>query len=590
MVDMNNTNQEINEIIEKQEQKIDFIAFSGGGAKGAIYSGAYEELLNSGIWNGVNAVAGSSAGAITAALAASGIEPQEFERISRDTNLKGLLGKGTLGTNHDAIPLYDLMHTTIKDNLKNYINNNDVIQISAKKLYELNEKLTTLNAQDHEKEREKYEKMRDKLQNFIDQDQITELNTRLNDTGKVFFKDLDILSILDPSKFKGLSITATRKNDAALVLFNADNYPDVEIAEATRASASIPIVFKPMVINGIEYVDGGCRDNIPQTYFDNPEAAKANIEKDQKQIEADSTEIQEIHSKEAMAQAKKEKRVLAMAFGKNDRSSKAHMAIYSNKDMSPGFLSRFVDRIIRLVTKIGVKAEKGQEFNYSQDDAKTYEQLRKNALNTVILDTKSVGTLSFKEAQDNAEYLHEKGILTARRHFANFDLGQKQDPNLDMKEFLLSVYEKANFEQKSSWVAKTDIKAAEKNAQLFSAIKDERWNQEQPGVIIKDFVLTAAMERKHNGNFSVETKTMDNLIKLLNDPQTPNTVKNNFGNLFEPPKNTNVKYVKFSKDDFNSFIAKNAPAQESGKGKTALDRLNAQRENQAQNIGQIKGA
>ena len=45
--------------------------FKGGGAKGLLYAGALEALDSHGYWFG--AVAGSSAGAITAALVASGL-------------------------------------------------------------------------------------------------------------------------------------------------------------------------------------------------------------------------------------------------------------------------------------------------------------------------------------------------------------------------------------------------------------------------------------------------------------------------------------------------------------------------------------
>ena len=44
-------------------------------------------------------------------------------------------------------------------------------------------------------------------------------------------------------------------------------------------------------------------------------------------------------------------------------------------------------------------AKVGENFEYSKEENKTYDGLRKNALNAVILDTKDVGTLSFAEAQ-----------------------------------------------------------------------------------------------------------------------------------------------------------------------------------------------
>jgi predicted acylesterase/phospholipase RssA len=52
--------------------------FEGGGAKGVAYAGALEVVLEKGCW--FSAVAGSSAGAITAALIAAGLEPEDIKR------------------------------------------------------------------------------------------------------------------------------------------------------------------------------------------------------------------------------------------------------------------------------------------------------------------------------------------------------------------------------------------------------------------------------------------------------------------------------------------------------------------------------
>ncbi len=57
----------------------------------------------------------------------------------------------------------------------------------------------------------------------------------------------------------------------------------------------------------------------------------------------------------------------------------------------------------------------------------TYQEVRDNALNTVGLDTKDVGTLSFDGAQENAVYLHVKGSMQTARHFDNHDIGTNSD-------------------------------------------------------------------------------------------------------------------------------------------------------------------
>lgn len=56
--------------------------FEGGGAKGVAYVGALRATLDKGCWFG--AVAGASAGAISAALIAAGLTPDEFEKESEE--------------------------------------------------------------------------------------------------------------------------------------------------------------------------------------------------------------------------------------------------------------------------------------------------------------------------------------------------------------------------------------------------------------------------------------------------------------------------------------------------------------------------
>jgi hypothetical protein len=63
---MTQVNEELLKQLETaQQESFKYIAFSGGGAKGNIYSGVHETLKQSGVLDGVEEVAGSSAGAIT---------------------------------------------------------------------------------------------------------------------------------------------------------------------------------------------------------------------------------------------------------------------------------------------------------------------------------------------------------------------------------------------------------------------------------------------------------------------------------------------------------------------------------------------
>ena len=56
--------------------------FKGGGAKGLLYVGALQAVANTGHW--FRAVAGASAGAITASLVAAGIEPERLAHLASE--------------------------------------------------------------------------------------------------------------------------------------------------------------------------------------------------------------------------------------------------------------------------------------------------------------------------------------------------------------------------------------------------------------------------------------------------------------------------------------------------------------------------
>src|SRR5437763_14840961 len=67
------------------------LVFEGGGVKGIAYAGALEELDNRGITGEVTRVAGTSAGAITAALVALGASAKYVGEAIGGTNFRSFL-------------------------------------------------------------------------------------------------------------------------------------------------------------------------------------------------------------------------------------------------------------------------------------------------------------------------------------------------------------------------------------------------------------------------------------------------------------------------------------------------------------------
>ena len=218
--------------------KITRLVFSGGGAKGAVYPGAYAALKETGVFDGVKEVAGSSAGAFTAALMAVGMSTKEFQNDLMNMNFGKLLGNPHNGSwiTKDGHPIYDYLRTTIKTQVLTFLKKQDL------------------------KESHPCWQLLDNLE---------------NNNHSPTFADLGQLIQSWPDRFKRLTITAVKQQGGDLKIFNQDDTPDVEIALACKASGAIPIVFKPVEItidgNSEKYVDGAMQENIPTEYFDKDE-------------------------------------------------------------------------------------------------------------------------------------------------------------------------------------------------------------------------------------------------------------------------------------------------------------------------------
>lgn len=602
----------IEEMLERQKTPFEYLVFSGGGAKGAIYSGVYSALAESGAVGMVKAVAGSSAGAISAAMVACGIPPEEFEKISKETNLKGLLGTqgfsaGPVQIGKDGTPLYGLLDKTIRTGVFNFLKGknfgelcqsgrdrivqqqeeleqkkqellNSIEQLkqqhgdNSQQISDINENIQGLDFQ-----KQQLNKQFDKIQTIIDSNgkEFSELMEKCQAGGKILFKDLALLRLVDSEQFKDLLITAVRRDNGTLQIFSAENSPDVEIALACRASASIPIVFQPATIDGVEYVDGGYRDNVPIGYFPENESKVDSSE----ELE-DSAE--ELDGFDNVALAKKQGRVLALAFGSGMDAS-TNVAIYSAKPFdSPSALIKFLMDVVYKTL-----AQVGGHFKYTETDKATLTNLRENALNTVTLDTQGISTLDFDDAQKYAGYLHIKGCFQTLEYLANYELGKGVDKNFEQQKFLLSVYEvydndnlNKTFAHKmldhiipakpteKSWQDRDATLSHQAKAEaLLSFCTSERWEGKDNKSPLKDYVILAATNR--NKEVRNDTKALESLINTLNSPTTSSKIKEDFIQLLSIDKkqdkrlNTekspakNIAEFKFTKEDFSGFLSKN---------------------------------
>lgn len=186
------------------------LAFKGGGVLGIAYAGAIQVLEKNNMIQPIEKVAGTSAGAITATLLCLNYTASEITKIVQDTNFK------------------------------DFEDHEDVLRVLTKYgIYRGDALLSWIEKQ---------------IQN-----KGFEANATFAD-----FRDKGC---------KDLYVFASDLNTKGLKVFSNDDSPHVVVAEAVRASMSIPLFFDAWTFNNNIpndhlYVDGGVLYNYPVTYFD----------------------------------------------------------------------------------------------------------------------------------------------------------------------------------------------------------------------------------------------------------------------------------------------------------------------------------
>ena len=87
--------------------------------------------------------------------------------------------------------------------------------------------------------------------------------------GPITFRTLELLKLKYPDCGLGneLIVTATNKRKRQTKYFSFYKTPDVEISEAVKISASIPVIFRGTAIDGDDHNDGGILNNFPTDAF-----------------------------------------------------------------------------------------------------------------------------------------------------------------------------------------------------------------------------------------------------------------------------------------------------------------------------------
>ncbi|WP_243361485.1 patatin-like phospholipase family protein [Fundidesulfovibrio terrae] len=193
------------------------LVFKGGGVKGLAYLGALSVLEEEGVTDGVRRLCGTSSGAVVAAhVALGGKAGQLRSEMSREL-LSGML-------DGSAWPVRDFTRLI-----------RDFGWFRGKRL--------SIWLKRHFEE--------------------------LSGVHNLTFAKLGQLARENPERFKDLAIIATNVTHQCPHVFSPANTPDALVAEAIRASISIPFLFSATRLRSGELcVDGGLTWNYPINFYD----------------------------------------------------------------------------------------------------------------------------------------------------------------------------------------------------------------------------------------------------------------------------------------------------------------------------------
>jgi NTE family protein len=191
------------------------LVFEGGGVKGIAYVGAMEELSKRGIWDRIERVGGTSAGAINAVLAGLNYSVGETQDLLWNLNFNNLMDD-SWGIVRDTERLIQSYGWYKGDFFRNWIG----AAIEKK-------------------------------------------------TGNSESTFADIEAMREMKKFRSVYVIGTNLSTRFSEIFSPEHTPRVCVADAVRISMSVPLFFAAKrSVRGDVYVDGGVLDNYPVKLFD----------------------------------------------------------------------------------------------------------------------------------------------------------------------------------------------------------------------------------------------------------------------------------------------------------------------------------
>jgi NTE family protein len=258
------------------------LVFEGGGAKGMVFVGAYDEFIKRG--HTFNRLLGTSAGAITAVLIAAGYTPEEMmnalnERENGKPVFAGFMGEPAPFNEEEvrSSAIHDLMRNIdlkfvpgflegpLDDALVKWMATNP----QSRHFFAFVERGGWFSA--------------DRFVTWLQ----SKLDTGSWKNGQRKFSSMTLKQFFDETKVE-LSVVVSDTTDGSLRVLNQRTSPDCPIVWAVRMSMSIPLVWNEVLwqenwgtymgrpMAGHVIVDGGLLSNFPIELFisDEPQVTK----------------------------------------------------------------------------------------------------------------------------------------------------------------------------------------------------------------------------------------------------------------------------------------------------------------------------
>jgi len=275
---------------------------------------------------------------------------------------------------------------------------------------------------------------------------------------EITFGDLKILHELFPAKFKNLVVAVAEKETTNIRYISSDeNFSlysradeqsnireennrlklheedlKIPISVACRASASLPVILKPVQIGDKVYIDGGYYDGKPKSHIKN---LIENLKEKEKEKEKDKN----IAAKTLAA------KTLIIGFGEPDcREYRALWGTPKEKDFRQGswFGNFLFDKIIKKFAGIkGDRIHSKEETIGANDIKNTFAQ------RTLMLNSGDIDLVDTKGAYSNMEVIKLQGYFDTLRFFQNYKpevvkLTPVKASNIEYADFFFKVLRK----------------------------------------------------------------------------------------------------------------------------------------------------